>query len=867
MRVCSFCRRCHDDAACTCTEEGHPPLSETIDGSPEMIGGYRLETLADSGVKGNTFRARQIECGRSCLITVVRTDASTQFLDEANLAASLFHPNLAAVYEAGTLGSGECFVVAEDPEDRSLRRRLEDHGSPALLQTVEIIRQTAEALHALHENGLVHRALRPESIILGAAGEHPTVRLQHIDFGGVATRSIISNKFLIDSAVDSIKYFAPEQCSGEALSPQTDIYSLGIVLYEMLAGAPPFDSATAAGVIDQHRNHRPPDIRIDNFELRMLITHTLMESLHKRPEKRQSSANAFARQLRHIEQLATHVSTPPPVVRVAPRKIDKPAAIASPAPQPVITPIVIETPPKPISETAVEPAARIAAQPAAAVTPAPIPDVQIPLPAAVAEEDAGSGSSAVETFGAAIASFVKERSAPAISHFSRLKERRRKLHTKAPESVSDAPAKGDAEKRRRLVSPAEAAIELEKEMAAVRKTRAKKAKKVEWSQPEDDIPSLADVSAFMAAPAVIEPIAVSEIATTPLMEDPIPTITAPAVEAERPEPLVETISKAAAEPEILKPALAPKPAGQKPQVSAAVEPESKPEAPAIVPVHRPAAKPARMVPTGNAAKQPPVPAACPKPETFFDLKPRGIRISGIQSGAAKRPVKLDELEEITLVSAARSRFRVDVNKPQPARKPARRVVPIPSADSVFYPTLLGGAVKPAASEPAAESILSAYHPASDPHALPYRSLAAAGGLVLLIAFFLLAGEAVWKFAPDAASGEPVSAITAASAEPLAPARREAPRPSSGTIPPKTVEKPQLKTGEAAPAATASRTSFIPERPAPDRTARLAVPPRPAPEKPRTVAEPEPTKRPALKAAPIPVRSNGATRPRIVKIDQ
>jgi hypothetical protein len=89
----------------------------------------------------------------------------------------------------------------------------------------------------------------------------------------------------------------------------------------MLAGAPPFDAPKASGLIEKHRHQRPAEIRIDNFDLRMLLTHTLSESLQKEPEKRHTTALAFARQLRHMDQLATHVSTPPPAIAVPPAQI------------------------------------------------------------------------------------------------------------------------------------------------------------------------------------------------------------------------------------------------------------------------------------------------------------------------------------------------------------------------------------------------------------------------------------------------------------------------------------------------------------------------------------------------------------------
>jgi serine/threonine protein kinase len=370
MRVCSLCKRCYDDPVAFCTDESHPPLSETRDGSPEMIAGYRLHFLLESGAKSDTYRARQTESGQPCLIKILSADAqnSQQFLEEAKLAATFFHPNVVDVYEAGCLDSGEIFVVSEDPEGETLRDVLNNVGVPELLTSIQVVRQAAEALHALHLKGLLHRAVKPENIILTNDAENGLlVRIQNIDFGGDSEHSIVSNKFLIDSSIDSLKYFAPEQCLGETVSARTDVYSLGIVFYEMLAGVPPFDASKAAGLIEKHRSERPPEIKIDNFDLRMLVTHSLMESLIKRPERRQSSANAFARQLRHIEQLATHISTPPPagVVPLAPRpvpiehepvkviRLDTSIDYLPEVPSPLFTEPVIENP-APVIEKIVE---------------------------------------------------------------------------------------------------------------------------------------------------------------------------------------------------------------------------------------------------------------------------------------------------------------------------------------------------------------------------------------------------------------------------------------------------------------------------------------------------------------------------------
>jgi hypothetical protein len=321
------------------------------------------------------------------------------------------------------------FVVSEDTGNKTLRAFLDKKAVPELLTTIRIVRQAAEALHALHLAGLTHRAIRPENIVLQPdTNDGLLVTLQNIDFGGVAEHTTISNRFVIDSALDALRYYAPEQLAGKAANIKTDIYSLGIILYEMLAGQPPFDAPKAADLIEKHRNNAPPDIKIDDFELRMLITHTLTESLQKRPEVRQSSANAFARQLRHIEQLATHVSTPPPVVAVkqTPRLVE---------------PVIYQPPPV----AAITPQKQAAAE----TLPQEHPELQ-PAIGGVLRDDV-----------------------PNADHRSRLKLHRRRTHVKNPTPTLVPPATI-------VASP----VALRPQQPAA---------KIEWDIPEDDIPTMAEV--------------------------------------------------------------------------------------------------------------------------------------------------------------------------------------------------------------------------------------------------------------------------------------------------------------------------------------------------------------------------------------
>ncbi|HUR99023.1 MAG TPA: serine/threonine-protein kinase, partial [Pyrinomonadaceae bacterium] len=302
MKFCSICQQDHlASVAC-------PGVSAIV------IEGYRAMNPISSGAF-ELHRAQENASGRTCLITVVASDDATalKFLDQAKHAARSFNPAVAEVYDAGRLADGRSYVAWEELEGRTIREILDNVGAPRLLESIQIVRQAAEALHSLHAAGLTHGRVNPESIIITRGrDERASVRLQIPDFGSAMRRSMFDNRFALDSALDSLRYYAPEQCGDGELGAQADIYSLGIVFYEMLAGRPPFDAAGSAGLIHKHRNEAPPEIKIDDFNLRMLVTHALTEALQKRPTARQASAGLFARQLRHIEQLATHTSTPPP---------------------------------------------------------------------------------------------------------------------------------------------------------------------------------------------------------------------------------------------------------------------------------------------------------------------------------------------------------------------------------------------------------------------------------------------------------------------------------------------------------------------------------------------------------------------------
>jgi serine/threonine-protein kinase len=251
---------------------------------------------------GTVYRAGRLLIGDRVAVKVLHPDqmadpqAVERFRREAQTAARLKHPNVVTVYDFGVSREGLNYQVMELAEGESLRSLVERHGRLAETAAAEIIRQVCAALDEAHRQGIVHRDIKPENILVQTIPGGLQVKL--LDFGIAALRDVKAGRLTQTGAVvGTPHYMSPEQCLGEELDGRSDIYSLGIVLFEMLTGVVPFDSPTTTAIAIKHVNDPPPPPRILNPKISPAVESVVLRALEKRRDARPQTAGEMAREL------------------------------------------------------------------------------------------------------------------------------------------------------------------------------------------------------------------------------------------------------------------------------------------------------------------------------------------------------------------------------------------------------------------------------------------------------------------------------------------------------------------------------------------------------------------------------------------
>ncbi|MCB0360189.1 MAG: serine/threonine protein kinase, partial [Bdellovibrionales bacterium] len=313
MKTCPSCQRVFTDEERFCSHDGTELQSSVTPDDPligEIFEGkYRIEKRLGGGGMGAVYQARQLILERNVAVKIIKPhligpeedEFQKRFLFEARTASSLNHPNIIAVHDFG-FHDHISYLVTELLDGETLRERINREGTLPLKVALEITNQVAAALTHAHERGIVHRDLKPENVML--CGDWKAApRCVVLDFGMA--------KALFGSAPDATKltmtgvvigtprYVSPELAQGFPADIRTDIYSLGVMLYEMLAGAPPFEADSALQLILMHVSSDPPPICEISSEsnIHPSVEAVVRKALEKDPEKRQRTALQLAQEL------------------------------------------------------------------------------------------------------------------------------------------------------------------------------------------------------------------------------------------------------------------------------------------------------------------------------------------------------------------------------------------------------------------------------------------------------------------------------------------------------------------------------------------------------------------------------------------
>jgi serine/threonine-protein kinase len=219
-------------------------------------------------------------------------ESRTRFQHEATAIAALRHPNIVQLHDFGELGN-RYYMVTEFIDGGSLRDRLQaEHGRMPLSDAVAIVRGVAAALDHAHRHGIVHRDVKPANILFTHDGD-PVLT----DFGIARGLRGVTGLTIPGMSVGTPDYMSPEQGMGQPATAQSDIYSLGVVLYEMLLGRRPFSADTPFGVIVQHVQAVFPSPRGEDPTFPEALEHILQRALAKDPRERYATAGELAQEL------------------------------------------------------------------------------------------------------------------------------------------------------------------------------------------------------------------------------------------------------------------------------------------------------------------------------------------------------------------------------------------------------------------------------------------------------------------------------------------------------------------------------------------------------------------------------------------
>jgi serine/threonine-protein kinase len=359
MKKCPKCGVEYPDATTLCPADGIA-LEKDPDSllGTTLAGKYRIDARLNEGGMGTVYRGCHILMDKTVAIKVLRPSLAAdekivaRFSREARAASRITHPNAISVTDFGEDERGHVFLVMEFLSGKTLKQLIRDEGPLPLARVVDITRQVGDALNAAHEQGVVHRDLKSDNIMLldTMTGDHAKV----LDFGiakinepdGVVDTNLTAPNLVIGTP----QYMSPEQCSQDAeIDARSDIYSLGVILYEMLVGHVPFSGDSPTMVMMKHLQEPVPSVLEERSDLPASVARVVARAMAKVPDNRYQNVAELIEDLTLAAGMTIHRLAPvgvtstaeTPVRTDAPDEVTMVRAREEPPPVPRRAPVTV----------------------------------------------------------------------------------------------------------------------------------------------------------------------------------------------------------------------------------------------------------------------------------------------------------------------------------------------------------------------------------------------------------------------------------------------------------------------------------------------------------------------------------------------